>query len=142
MSREARAELESVQTRLRDARVAITTPSTPGFNEQREALVEELGPLREAATSTAERETFLENKALAAEGEVSALQIALRGEVALNDVGALPVVVCLATMVLGLMLAVEIDDHRDLLTGFELMVIASVPAFLLGLLMRLRIVTK
>jgi len=142
MSRELRAELESVQTRLRAARVAVTTPSTPGFNEKREALLEELGPLREATVHIVEREQALEAKALAAEEEVTELRIALRAEQAREDVGVLPVVVTIATLVLGLMAAISFDLHRGLLTELQLVLLAAAPAFLLGLVLRLRIMPK
>ncbi len=142
MSRQARAALEAAQTRLREVRAALELPATPGFDDAREALLDELRPQRELVVQAQDQQRLLEKRASGAESALALLQIDQRARRARGDVGVLPFVAAAGSIVAGVLIAAELYEVWQSIEPMQVVVVTAVHAFFMGLLLRLRIVPK
>jgi hypothetical protein len=140
MSREQRAALEQAQQRVRIVKEALALPATPGFVEERDALTKALAPLRTEAAALDERFVFLDQQAQAAEAKLESVALQAQARKARNEASPFAVIVASVVGVGVLWYSIVLaKGPSDPLTNIETLLAAAVPAFLLGALLRLRI---
>ena len=141
MSRELRQALEHAQVRLPEVKEALAAKENPTFAAEQRALLEQLRPLRAQVAGVEQAQQALAVQTERVTTQLAMRKVDLQAQLSRNQVSfwVLPLVGMVGVAGLSTLVTFAFD-HPELLHGAAMLAVSALPAFALGMFLRVRIV--